>query len=148
MNGVNKVIIIGTLGQDPEVTYTASGSAVANISIATNEKWKDKNTGNSNEKTEWHKIAMFGNLAEIAGKYLKKGSQAYIEGKLQTDKWQDKDGNDRYTTKIIANNMQMLGSGGGAGSGDGRQARADGGQSSPQHPAPQKQDDGFDDIPF
>jgi len=112
-NGVNKVILVGHLGQDPVVRYTQSGSAVANLSVATTESWKDKNTGNREEKTEWHRVVMFRKLAEIAGEYLKKGSQVYIEGKLQTRKWQDNSGNDRYTTEIVANEMQMLGGKGG-----------------------------------
>ena len=107
--GVNKAIIVGTLGQDPEVRYTANGSAVANLSVATNENWKDRQTGEQQERTEWHRIVMFGKLAEIAQQYLKKGSQAYFEGRIQTSKWQDESGNDRYTTEIIANEMQMLG---------------------------------------
>jgi len=109
MQGVNKAIIIGTLGQNPDVKYTASGSAVVNVSVATNETWKDKQTGEKQEKTEWHRIVMFGKLAEIAEKYLKTGSQAYFEGKIQTRKWQDNDGKDRYSTEIVANQMQMLG---------------------------------------
>ena len=107
--GVNKAIIVGTLGQDPEIRYTANGSAVANISVATNETWKDKSTGEAQERTEWHRIVMFGKLAEIAQQYLKKGSQAYFEGRIQTSKWQDNSGNDRYSTEIVANEMQMLG---------------------------------------
>ena len=109
MAGVNKVIIVGNLGNDPEVRYTPSGSAVATISIATSEQWKDKQTGEQREKTEWHRVVMFNRLGEIAGEYLRKGSQVYIEGKLQTRKWQDQSGNDRYTTEIVANTMQMLG---------------------------------------
>ena len=108
MNGVNKAIIVGTLGQDPEIRYTADGKAVANLSVATNEAWKGKD-GNKQERTEWHRVSMFGKLAEIAGDYLKKGSQVYLEGRIQTRKWQDKNGNDRYTTEIVANEMQMLG---------------------------------------
>ena len=107
--GVNKAIIVGTLGQDPEVRYTANGGAVANISVATNESWRDKATGEAQERTEWHRIVMFGKLAEIAQQYLKKGSQAYFEGRIQTRKWQDQSGNDRYTTQIVASEMQMLG---------------------------------------
>lgn len=109
MRGVNKVIIVGNLGQDPKTAYMPSGSAVTNISIATSESWKDKQTGEQKERTEWHKVAMFGRLAEVAAEYLKKGAQVYIEGKLRTRKWQDKDGADRWTTEIIANEMQMLG---------------------------------------
>ncbi|MCP4188675.1 MAG: single-stranded DNA-binding protein, partial [Gammaproteobacteria bacterium] len=148
--GVNKAIIVGTLGQDPEVKYTASGSAVVNVSVATNESWKDKNTGEQVERTEWHRIVMFNKLAEIAAQYLKKGSQAYFEGRIQTRKWQDQSGNDRYSTEIVANEMQMLG---------GRPQGA--GSSVPFEPPAQQQaaqkpaaadtapiDDGFDDIPF
>jgi single-strand DNA-binding protein len=115
--GVNKVILVGNLGKDPEVRYMPNGNAVANITLATSETWKDKQTGEQQEKTEWHRVVMFRRLGEIAGEYLKKGSQVYIEGKLQTRKWQDNAGNDRYTTEIIADEMQMLGgrSGGSAG---------------------------------
>ena len=113
--GVNKVILVGNLGKDPEVRYSPGGQAVANVTIATSESWKDKNTGEKQERTEWHRIVFFGRLAEIAGEYLKKGSQIYIEGRLQTRKWQDKEGKDRYTTEIVANDMQMLGSRSGAG---------------------------------
>ncbi len=108
MNGINKVIIIGTLGKDVEVRHTQAGKAVANLSLATSEKWKDKQ-GQQQEKTEWHKVVMFDRLAEIAQQYLSKGSKCYIEGKLQTRKWQDQNGQDRYSTEILANNMQMLG---------------------------------------
>ncbi len=108
--GVNKVILIGNLGNDPDIRYTAGGAAVANISLATAESWKDKNTGEKQERTEWHRIVFFGRLAEIVGEYLRKGSQIYVEGRLQTRKWQDKEGKDRYTTEIVANEMQMLGS--------------------------------------
>ena len=107
--GVNKVILVGTLGTDPEVRYMPSGGAVCNISIATNESWKDKQTGQMQDRTEWHRIVAFNRLAEIMGEYLRKGSQVYIEGKLQTKKWQGQDGQDRYTTEILANEMQMLG---------------------------------------
>jgi single-strand DNA-binding protein len=113
--GVNKVILVGNLGKDPEVRYSPNGQAVANVTIATSESWKDKNTGDKQERTEWHRIVFFGRLAEIAGEYLKKGAQIYVEGRLQTRKWQDKEGKDRYTTEIVANEMQMLGSRGGAG---------------------------------
>ena len=106
--GVNRAIILGTLGQDPEIRHTANGGAICNLSVATNESWKDK-SGDKQERTEWHRISMFGKLAEIAGDYLRKGSQAYFEGRIQTRKWQDKDGNDRYSTEIVANEMQMLG---------------------------------------
>jgi single-strand DNA-binding protein len=116
--GVNKVIIVGNLGKDPETRYMPSGSAVTNLSVATTEAWKDKQSGDQQERTEWHKVAMFGRLAEIAAEYLRKGSQVYIEGKLRTRKWQDKEGKDRYTTEIVADEMQMLGSkGGGAAAG-------------------------------
>ncbi|MBF0265049.1 MAG: single-stranded DNA-binding protein [Gammaproteobacteria bacterium] len=115
--GVNKVILIGTLGNDPEMRYTADQRAIANLSLATNESWKDKNTGQTQEKTEWHRVVIFGKLAEVAGQYLKKGSQVYFEGKLQTRKWQDQSGQDKYTTEVVVDNfsgvMQMLGSGSG-----------------------------------
>lgn len=113
--GVNKVILVGNLGKDPEIRYAPSGQAIANITIATSESWKDKNTGEKQEKTEWHRVVFFSRLAEIVGEYLKKGSQVYIEGRLQTRKWQDKEGRDRYTTEIVANEMQMLGSRSGGG---------------------------------
>jgi single-strand DNA-binding protein len=113
--GVNKVIIVGNLGKDPETRYMPSGSAVTNLRIATTEAWKDKQSGEQQERTEWHAVAMFGRLAEIAAEYLRKGSQVYIEGKLRTRKWQDKEGKDRYTTEIVADEMQMLGSKGGGG---------------------------------
>ncbi len=109
MRGVNKVILIGNLGQDPEVRYSAGGSAITTISIATSESWKDKQTGEKQERTEWHRIKFFGKLAEIAGEYLKKGAQVYVEGSLRTDKYTDKQGVERYSTNIIANEMQMLG---------------------------------------
>jgi len=117
--GINKVILVGNLGKDPEVRYMPNGQAVANVTIATSESWKDKNTGEQQEKTEWHRVVFFRRLAEIVGEYLKKGSKIYVEGKLQTRKWQDNQGQDRYTTEIIANEMQMLdsrGSGAGAAS--------------------------------
>lgn len=107
--GINKAILIGNLGNDPELKYTAGGSAVANLTLATSEQWKDKETGEQKEKTEWHRIVAFGKLAEIIGEYCKKGGQVYIEGKLQTRKWQDKEGQDRYTTEIVAEQMQLLG---------------------------------------
>ena len=138
--GINKVILIGNLGADPETRAMPSGMTVANIRVATSESWKDKQSGESKERTEWHNVAMFGRLGEIAGEYLKKGSKVYIEGALRTRKWQDKQGNDRYTTEIIANEMQMLdsrggGMGGGGGGGDfgggGGGGRGRGGQSSP-----------------
>lgn len=106
--GINKVILIGNLGNDPDVRYTAGGAAVANVSIATSESWRDKETGDQQERTEWHRVVFFGRLAEIVSEYLRKGSKIYVEGRLQTRKWQDKEGNDRYTTEIVANEMQML----------------------------------------
>jgi len=146
--GVNKAIIVGTLGQDPEIKYTASGAAVVNVSVATNETWKDRQTGEAQERTEWHRIVMFGKLAEIASQYLKKGSQAYFEGRIQTRKWQDQSGNDRYSTEIVANEMQMLGGRPGGGTPMGSS-----GQQQPQSPSEAKpqtapMDDSFDDIPF
>lgn len=113
--GINKVILVGNLGKDPEVRYSPNGQAVANCTIATSESWKDKTSGEKQERTEWHRVVFFGRLAEIAGEYLKKGAQIYVEGRLQTRKWQDKEGKERYTTEIVANEMQMLGSRGGAG---------------------------------
>lgn len=150
--GVNKVILIGNLGKDPEVRYSPNGGAIANITLATSESWKDKNTGEQVDKTEWHRIVFFRRLAEIAGEYLKKGSKVYIEGKLQTRKWQDKDGQDRYTTEVVANEMQMLDSKGG-GSSDFNQSQGAPSQSAPQSapsqaaPAPVN-NDFDDDIPF
>jgi single-strand DNA-binding protein len=117
--GVNKVILIGNLGKDPEVRYMPSGGAVANVTIATSESWKDKQTGEQQERTEWHNVVFFNRLAEIVGEYLKKGSQVYVEGSLRTRKWQDKEGRDRYTTEIVAGEMQMLGGRGGGGGGGG-----------------------------
>ncbi len=141
--GINKVIVVGNLGNDPDTRYMPSGGAVTNLSVATSEQWKDKQTGEQKERTEWHKVAMFGRLAEIAAEYLRKGSQVYIEGKLRTRKWQDRDGNDRYTTEIIADEMQMLGGRGGGSA----PMRDDRGSSSA--PAPQSAPDDFDDdIPF
>ncbi len=107
--GINKAVIVGTLGKDPEIKYAPNGDAVVNISVATNEYWKDRQTGEAQERTEWHRIVMFGKLGEIASQYLKKGSQAYFEGKIKTSKWQDDKGNDRYSTQIVANQMEMLG---------------------------------------
>jgi single-strand DNA-binding protein len=118
--GINKVILVGNLGADPETRAMPSGSTVANLRIATSESWRDKQSGEQQERTEWHRVALFGRLGEIAAEYLKKGSQVYIEGSLRTRKWQDKQGNERYSTEIVANEMQMLGSGrGGGGSGGG-----------------------------
>ena len=121
--GINKVILVGNLGKDPETRYMPSGKAVTNFSIATSESWKDKQTGEQKEQTEWHNIVMYDRLAEIAAEYLRKGSQVYVEGRLRTRKWQDKEGRDRYTTEIIANEMQMLG--GRAGGGMGTESRAE-----------------------
>jgi single-strand DNA-binding protein len=115
--GINKVILIGNLGADPETRAMPSGSTVANLRVATSESWRDKQTGEQQERTEWHRVALFGRLAEIAGEYLKKGSQVYIEGSLRTRKWQDKQGNDRYSTEIIGDELQMLGGRGGGGGG-------------------------------
>jgi single-strand DNA-binding protein len=142
--GVNKVILVGNLGKDPEVRYMPNGNAVANITLATSESWKDKTTGEQQEKTEWHRVVMFRRLGEIAGEYLKKGSQVYIEGKLQTRKWQDNSGNDRYTTEIVANEMQMLGGRGGSASFSGDSASAPASASA----APVAAGDFDDDIPF
>ena len=144
--GINKVILVGNLGADPDTRYMPSGGAVTNLSIATTESWKDKQTGEPKERTEWHKVAMFGRLAEIAAEYLRKGSQVYIEGSLQTRKWQDKDGNDRYTTEIKARDMQMLGGrSGGAPMGDTGSFSA---QPSAPTRAAEPADDFDDDIPF
>jgi single-strand DNA-binding protein len=152
MASVNKVILVGNLGADPETRYLPSGEAVTNIRIATTDRWKDKASGETKEATEWHRVAFFGRLAEIAGEYLKKGSQVYVEGSLRTRKWQDKDGNDRYSTEIRGDVMQMLGSR--AGAGEPRGAPAGG----PAEPAGEpraaakkpagKFDDMADDIPF
>jgi single-strand DNA-binding protein len=149
--GINKCILVGNLGADPEVRYSPSGAAVTNIRIATSEVWRDKQSGEQQERTEWHRIVFFGRLAEIAGEYLKKGQQVYVEGRLQTRKWQDRDGNDRFTTEIVANEMQMLGGrGGGGGSASWDDAGAGqssgGGQKQSQQQAPA--DDFEDDIPF
>ena len=150
--GVNKVIIVGNLGQDPETHYMPSGSAVTNFTVATNESWKDKKTGEQRDRTEWHRVAIFNRLAEIAAEYLRKGSQVYIEGKLRTRKWQGQDGNDRYTTEIIADEMQMLGGRGGGGGGSfggGGGGSQGGGQGGGDSAPPQPGSDDFDDdIPF
>jgi single-strand DNA-binding protein len=143
--GVNKVILVGNLGRDPEIRYMPNGNAVANVTLATTESWKDKQTGEQQERTEWHRIVMFRRLAEIAGEYLKKGSQVYIEGKLQTRKWQDNSGNDRYTTEVVANEMQMLGGrGGGSGAYAGEPAPA----AAEPAAAASGAGDFDDDIPF
>ncbi len=146
--GVNKVILVGNLGQDPDVRYTADGRAIANISIATTDSWKDKNTGEQQDRTEWHRVVFFSRLAEIVSEYLKKGAQVYVEGRLQTRKWQDKDGNDRYTTEIVANEMQMLGGrSGGTADFSGNSGGGQKQQASAAAPAP-TMDDLDDDIPF
>src|SRR5689334_9060050 len=148
--GINKVILVGHLGQDPEVKYMPSGSAVANVSIATTESWKDKTTGEKQDRTEWHKVVFYARLAEIVGEYLRKGSQIYVEGRLQTRKWQDKNGQDRYTTEIIAAEMQMLGGKGGGGSG-GVAEYSSAGAAEPAggNMSGGGKDEGFDDdIPF
>lgn len=151
--GVNRVIILGNLGQDPETKYLPSGNAVTNVSIATSESWKDKQTGQQQERTEWHRVVFFNRLAEIAGEYLRKGSQVYIEGALRTRKWQGQDGQDRYTTEIVASEMQMLGS---RGDNQGQQQNYQ--QQPAQQPMQQRQasqqapapdfDNFDDDIPF
>jgi single-strand DNA-binding protein len=154
--GVNKVIIVGNLGKDPETRYMPSGSAVTNLRIATTEAWKDKQSGEQQERTEWHAVAMFGRLAEIAAEYLRKGSQVYIEGKLRTRKWQDKEGKDRYTTEIVADEMQMLGGKGGGGAsagagaamGAGAAAAAGGGGRAAVNDSAGPPGDFDDDIPF
>jgi len=125
--GINKVILIGNLGADPETRAMPSGTTVANLRIATSESWRDKQSGEQQERTEWHRVALFGRLAEIAGEYLRKGSQVYIEGSLRTRKWQDKQGNDRYSTEIIGNDLQMLGGRAGAGGGAAAAAAEGGG---------------------
>ncbi len=144
MSSVNRVILVGHLGRDPETRYSASGDAICNFSIATTERWNDKSSGEKREATEWHKIVIYRKLGEIAGQYLKKGSQVYIEGKLKTRKWQDKDGQDKYTTEIVADEMNMLG--GGSGSGDKPQQKRE----EPRKAAPSKKSDEFDelDVPF
>ena len=142
--GVNKVILVGNLGQKPEIRYTQTNTAVATLSIATSESWKDKDSGEQREKTEWHRVVFFGKLAEIAEQYLDKGSQLYVEGKLQTRKWQDKEGNDKYTTEILGNEMNMLG---------GRQSSGDSGEFDQSQPASQTSQSNDtqiseEDIPF
>ena len=165
MASVNKVILVGNLGRDPETRYSTSGAAICNITIATSRQWKDKASGEKREETEWHRVVFYDRLAEIAGEYLKKGRPVYVEGRLKTRKWQDKEGQDRYTTEIIAEEMQLLGSregGGGGGSGDvefsgsasGAASRS-GGAGAPGGSAPKgggakkgSPDDLDDDIPF
>ena len=154
--GINKDILVGNLGQDPDVRYTAGGAAIANVSIATTEGWKDRESGEMQEKTEWHKVVFFGKLAEIVAEYVKKGSQIYIEGRLQTRKWQDKEGNERYTTEIVANEMQMLGGRSSGGGGPGanpereRPAPSEGSNQPSRSSARPAADQNFvdDDIPF
>ena len=143
--GVNKVILVGNLGQDPEVKYMPSGQAVCNISIATTDSWNDKSTGEKQERTEWHRVVFFRKLAEIVGEYLRKGSQVYVEGRLQTRKWQDQSGADRYTTEIVANEMQMLG---GRGSGASAPPVEQEFGSSNSQPAVSTAEEFDDDIPF
>ena len=156
MASVNKVILVGNLGRDPETRYTTGGDPITNVSIATTDTWKDKN-GEKQEKTEWHRVAFFGKLAEIAGEYLKKGSQVYVEGRLQTRKWQDKEGQDKYTTEIVADRMQMLGQSwaaeaarrpAGANPRPSASARPAAAASQPRAPAKKNVDDLDDDIPF
>ncbi|MEM6639577.1 MAG: single-stranded DNA-binding protein [Pseudomonadota bacterium] len=144
--GINKVILVGNLGADPETRHMPSGGSVTNVSLATSESWKDKNTGERKERTEWHRVAFFNRLAEIAGEYLRKGSQVYVEGKIRTRKWQDQQGNDRYTTEIIADEMQMLGGRGGGMDGGGRSG--DFGGSAPSSGGAAPAQDFDDDIPF
>jgi single-strand DNA-binding protein len=151
--GVNKVILVGNLGADPETRSMPSGMTVTNIRIATSESWKDKTSGAQQEKTEWHSIALFGRLGEIAAEYLRKGSQVFIEGKLRTRKWQDKQGNDRYSTEIIADNMQMLGARGGGAAAAGERAtggapREEFDQTPPVAAGSGAKEDFDDDIPF
>jgi single-strand DNA-binding protein len=137
--GINKVILIGNLGQDPETRTTPGGTTVTNIRLATSESWRDKTSGEMKEQTEWHSVVMWSRLGEIAAEYLRKGSQVYIEGRLQTRKWQDKQGNDRYTTEIVASEMQMIGGRGGAGGGatqESRDVREPGGKAAPVGGAP------------
>jgi single-strand DNA-binding protein len=145
--GINKVILVGNLGADPETRYTASGAAITNIRIATSESWRDKQSGDRQERTEWHRIVFFNRLAEIAGEYLRKGSQVYIEGSLRTRKWQDQSGQDRYTTEVVANEMQMLG---GRGEGGGSPAQDSGFRDSAKPAKAEQGEDDFqdDDIPF
>ena len=158
MASVNKVIIVGNLGKDPETRYAPNGDAICNITVATTDTWKDKQTGEKKEQTEWHRVSFFGRLAEIAGQYLRKGSAVYVEGSLRTRRWQDKQGQDRYTTEIRADSMQLLGERqGGEQSGQQRQQapqqpRQQAPQREQQRPAPQQSSGGFgdmdDDLPF
>lgn len=150
--GVNKVILIGNLGADPDVRYMPSGNAVTNVRLATTDQWRDRQSGEQQERTEWHRVVFFTRLAEIAGEYLRKGSKVYVEGRLQTRKWQGQDGQDRYTTEIVANDMQMLDSRSGASASG--YSRSDAGSQQPSQPEPQPapqaepQEDFDDDIPF
>ncbi len=154
MASVNKVILIGNLGRDPEVRYTPNGESITNINIATTDTWKDKATGEKKEATEWHRVVFFGRLAEIAGQYLKKGRQVYVEGNLRTRKWQDKEGQERYTTEIVANEMKMLGSREGMSDAPPRESGGGAGAGAANRPAPAAQpaagnfNDFEDDIPF
>ncbi len=154
MASINKVILVGNLGRDPEVRYTPDNNAITNISVATTDRYKDKHSGEQKEITEWHRVVFFNRLAEIAGEYLKKGSQVYIEGRLRTRKWTDQSGADKYTTEIIADQMQMLGSRGGSGGGSGGGVAYDDSYGAPatapsRAPAAKKPvDDLEDDIPF
>jgi len=145
VKGINKAIVLGTVGRDPEIKYTSSGSAICNLSVATNETWKDKNTGEKQERTEWHRIAAFGKLAEIMGEYLRKGSQVYIDGKIQTRKWQDQSGADRYSTEIVASEMLMVGGRGSFDAHNEGQPK----QAPQQHTPPEPATSSFDsEIPF
>ncbi len=156
MASVNKVILVGNLGRDPETRYSPDGAAITNVTIATSDRWKDKTSGEMKEATEWHRVVFFGRLAEIAGEYLKKGRSVYVEGKLRTRKWTDKDGNDKYTTEVVADNMQMLGSREGMGGGttdfdDGGSSRASSSRESGTRPAAKPAPniaEMDDDIPF
>jgi len=147
--GINKVILIGNLGKDPETRYMPSGGAVTNVTLATSESWKDKNSGEQQERTEWHRVVFFNRLGEIAGEYLKKGSKIYVEGSLRTRKWQGQDGQDRYTTEIVANEMQMLDSRGGSAAYDASAPSQGASRApSPSQPVSMPDNDFDDDIPF
>lgn len=147
--GVNKVILIGNLGKDPEVKYFPSGGAVCNVTLATSESWKDKQSGEQKERTEWHNVVFNNKLAEIAGEYLKKGGQVYVEGRIRTRKWQDKNGQDRYTTEIVADQMQMLGGRGGSGGSSGGAGGEERSSPASAHaPAGRAEESMDDDIPF
>jgi single-strand DNA-binding protein len=151
MASVNKVILVGNLGKDPEIRYMPNGDAVTNVTLATTDSWKDKASGEKKEATEWHRVVFFGRLAEIAGQYLKKGRQVYVEGALRTRKWTDKEGQERYTTEIVANEMKMLGSREGAGEAPPRESSAPARSeqaSKPATPAGSGFNDFEDDIPF